>query len=97
MTALRRFDSVSLVALKWRVAAAIVLAFAILPVAFGEDGAPEQKLAERLSADTAAGVLSRDEAAIYAFLALFVRRQSVSDSTRPLLRDGGFYPVSTDG
>jgi hypothetical protein len=51
--------------------AAIVLTFVILPVAFGEDGAPEQKLAERLSADTAAGVLSRDEAAIYAFLALF--------------------------
>jgi hypothetical protein len=55
--------------------AAIVLAFAILPVAFGEDGAPEQKLAERLSADTAAGVLSQDEAAIYAFLALFAPDQ----------------------
>jgi hypothetical protein len=75
MTALRRFDSVSLAALKWRVAAAILLAFAILPVAFGEDGAPEQKLAERLSADTAAGVLSRDEAVIYAYLALFAPDQ----------------------
>jgi hypothetical protein len=32
---------------------------------------PEQSLAERLSADTAAGVLSEDEAAIYAFLGLF--------------------------
>jgi hypothetical protein len=32
---------------------------------------PEQSLTEQLSADTAAGVLSRDEAAIYAFLALF--------------------------
>jgi hypothetical protein len=55
--------------------AAIVLTFVILPVALGEDGAPEQKLAERLSADTAAGVLSRDEAAIYVFLALFAPDQ----------------------
>jgi hypothetical protein len=31
----------------------------------------EQNLAEQLSADTAAGVVSEDEAAIYAFLALF--------------------------
>ena len=46
-----------------------------LPVAFGEDGVPAQKLAERLSADIAAGVLSRDEAAIYAFLALFAPEQ----------------------
>ena len=46
-----------------------------LPVAFGEDGAPEQNLAERLSADTAAGVLSRDEAAIYTFLALVAPEQ----------------------
>jgi hypothetical protein len=36
---------------------------------------PEQNLAERLSADTAAGVLSRDEAAIYSFLALFAPEQ----------------------
>jgi len=42
-----------------------------LPVAFAEDGALEQNLAERLSADTAAGVLNRDEAAIHAFSALF--------------------------
>jgi hypothetical protein len=66
---------VSLAALKWRVAAAILLAFAILPVAFGEDGAPEESLAEQLSADTEAGVLSEDEAAIYAFLALFAPDQ----------------------
>ncbi len=43
------------------------------PLAFAEDSASEQSLAERLSADTAAGVLSRDEAAIHAFLALFDR------------------------
>jgi hypothetical protein len=36
-----------------------------------EDGAPEQSLAEQLSADTEAGLLSEDEAAIYSFLALF--------------------------
>jgi hypothetical protein len=42
--------------------------FVALPVAFGEESAPEQNLTEQLSADTAAGVLSRDEAAIYAFL-----------------------------
>jgi hypothetical protein len=41
------------------------------PAELGEDGAPEQSLAEQLSADTEAGLLSEDEAAIYSFLALF--------------------------
>ncbi len=68
--------------------AAIVLAFAVLPVAFGEAGAPEQKLAERLSADTEAGVLSQDEAAIYTFLALCAPDQ-LPTSYKSLSVDGG--------
>lgn len=41
--------------------------------AFAEETVPKPGLMERLSTDTAAGVLSPDEAAIHAFLALFAR------------------------
>ncbi|MBW2543849.1 MAG: hypothetical protein JRF15_17350, partial [Deltaproteobacteria bacterium] len=44
-------------------------------MASGEPGPPGRDLAEQLRADTAAGVVSRDEAAIYAFLALFAPDQ----------------------
>jgi len=60
-------------ALKRRVAAALVVVFATASVAPGEAGPPGRNLAEQLRADTAAGVVSRDEAAIYAFLARFAR------------------------
>ena len=45
------------------------------PLAFAEEGSREENLAERLGADVAAGVISRDEAAIHSFLALFDRDQ----------------------
>ncbi len=54
---------------------ALVIACLVVtpPAASAENDPPGQSLTERLSADSAAGVLSRDEAAIHAFLALFGR------------------------
>lgn len=55
--------------------AVAVLAACLFAAPHGAIGAPEESLAERLRADAAAGLIDRDEAAIYAHLALFARDQ----------------------
>jgi len=64
----------------------VFLAVLLTPLAAAP--VPEQNLTEQLSADTAAGVLSQDEAAIYAFLALFAPDQ-LPPTYKSLSVDGG--------